>query len=418
MAQLSKEQLLEAMSAMAATNGNIAAAAALLGIPRATMQNRVTRAQQAGITINKVQPKVTKPRITVTAAMQAVKKAATPEDVLLWIRPRVRSIPEIAAHFSMSESDASSMVETLRDSGVSIVDRADGMVGVDRDPQPAYIKGKIIEYVSRPDNTFKFGATSDNHICSKYARDDVLDSLYDIFAEQEVDRVFNAGNWIDGEARFNTHDLLVHGMDAQCRYLAKVYPQRPGIKTYAVAGDDHEGWYGQREGVDIGRYAERTFQDAGRDDWINLGYMEAHVRLVNYNTGVSSMLSVVHPGGGSSYALSYVIQKIIESLDGGEKPAVALYGHYHKLWAGNIRNVWALQTGTTKDQDPFMRKKRLEAHVGGAVVTLHQDPRTGAITRFLPELIRFFNRGYYNDRWSHSGDVVLPNRTPTDEDLD
>jgi protein involved in polysaccharide export with SLBB domain len=33
--------------------------------------------------------------------------------------------------------------------------------------------------------------------------------------------VFNAGNWIDGEASFNQHDLLVHGMDlASCGGLA------------------------------------------------------------------------------------------------------------------------------------------------------------------------------------------------------
>jgi hypothetical protein len=149
---------------------------------------------------------------------------------------------------------------------------------------------------------------------------------------------------------------------------------------------------------------------AGRTDWVDLGYMEAHVKLTNYNTGKSSLMSVVHPGGGSAYALSYSIQKIIESLEGGEKPAVGLYGHYHKLWSGNIRNVWVVQTGTTEDQTPFMRKKRLEAHVGGTLIGLEQDPRTGAITSMTPKLIRYFNKGYYNDRWSHAHDINLPDR--------
>ena len=277
-------------------------------------------------------------------------------------------------------------------------------------PPPAFTAGPMIEYVSRPDNTFLFGAVGDQHLGSKYERLDVLEDLYDRFEARGVDRVFNTGNWIDGEARFNKHDLRVHGMEGQVRHLARVYPRRHGIVTYAVAGDDHEGWYAQREGVDIGRYAERAFRDAGRDDWVNLGYMEAHVRLVNANTGKASIMSVVHPGGGSAYALSYSIQKIIESLDGGEKPAVGLYGHYHKLWAGNIRNVWCVQTGCAQDQTPFMRKKRLEAHVGGTLIRLEQDPRTGAIIAMTPQIIRYFNRGYYNDRWSHSGDVVLPDR--------
>jgi hypothetical protein len=78
--------------------------------------------------------------------------------------------------------------------------------------------------------------------------------------------------------------------------------------------------------------------------------------LRNANSGKATTMAVCHPGGGSAYALSYSIQKIIESLEGGEKPAVGLYGHYHKLWAGNIRNVWCVQTGCQEDQTPFMRK--------------------------------------------------------------
>lgn len=264
--------------------------------------------------------------------------------------------------------------------------------------------------MSRPDNTFLVGASGDQHLCSKYHRPDVLNDLYNRFARAGVQCVYNTGNWIDGEARFNKHDLLVHGMEAQCRYLAKNFPKRDGIVTYAVAGDDHEGWYGQREGVDIGRFAERIFREEGRDDWVHLGFMEAYVRLVNANTGKSSILAIVHPGGGSAYALSYSIQKIIEGYDGGEKPAVGFYGHYHKLWAGNIRNCWALQTGTCKDQDPFMRKQKIDAHVGGVIVGMEQDPETGAIIGFEPKMIRYFNKGYYNNRWVEGGEPTMAER--------
>ena len=102
--------------------------------------------------------------------------------------------------------------------------------------------------------------------------------------------------------------------------------------------------------------------------------------------------------------------QIIESLDGGEKPAVGLYGHYHKLWAGNIRNVWCLQTGCTEDQTPFMRKRKLEAHVGGSLVKLEQDPESGAIIGFTPTMWRYFNKGFYSNRWSMSGQVTLAER--------
>ena len=278
--------------------------------------------------------------------------------------------------------------------------------------EAAYTKGTSLVYESNDDGRYLFGVVSDTHLGSKYERLDVLNDLYDRFAKAKIERVFHAGNWIEGESTFNKYDLLVTGLDGQIRYLAENYPRRPGIMTYAVAGDDHEGWYAQREGINVGKYAEAEMRRQGRQDWLNLGYMEAHVALKHKTSGKTAMMAVVHPGGGAAYALSYSIQKIIESLEGGEKPAVAIYGHYHKLWAGNIRNVWAYSAGTTKDQDPFMRKRRIEAHVGGGMIELEQDAESGAIIGFMPRMQRYFNRGFYEGRWSHHGPVAAAERMP------
>jgi hypothetical protein len=267
-----------------------------------------------------------------------------------------------------------------------------------------------VPYISRPNGRYRFGWLSDTHLCSKYQRLDVLRDLYRRFAEADLDRIFHAGNWIDGEARFNKFDLLVHGMDAQVRYLRDEYPQAAGLTTYAVTGDDHEGWYCQREGVDIGKYAENEMWAAGRSDWKNLGYMEAFVPLKHATTGKIAQLHVVHPGGGSAYATSYTVQKLVESYSGGSKPAVLLAGHYHKLEFINIRNVWTIQTGCTQDQTPFARKKRLHYSVGGGTCELEQDGETGAIIGCTVQMWAYFDRGFYNDRWSHSGDIVLPER--------
>ncbi len=120
---------------------------------------------------------------------------------------------------------------------------------------------------------------------------------------------------------------------------------------------------------------------------------------------------VMHPGGGTAYALSYRPQKLVESLQGGQKPAVILIGHYHKISVNLIRNVWAFQVGCSQDQTPFMRKIPTEPHIGGMVITLMQDPATGAITGCVPEIRNYFDREYYNDRWSKSGE---PNMRPLD----
>lgn len=348
---------LRADLAALAEHGSIRKAAAARGVAPSTFQGRMERAQRRGIALD------AKPRVR-------VKAGSAPAIIPAKITPTDRWLKQAPT-------------------------------------QAAYLGGPQHTFTAHADGTFIFGACGDQHMCSKYERLDVAEALYDAYAEAGCSVVLNTGNWIDGEARFNVHDLHTRGMDAQLRHLARAYPQRPGITTYAVSGDDHEGWYAQREGIDIGKHAERTFRDAGRADWVDLGYMEAPVRLVHPRTGKSAIISVTHPGGGSSYALSYSVQKIIESLDGGEKPAVLLAGHYHKLWAGNIRNVWAIQTGCSQDQTPFMRKKKLEAHVGGCLVKLTQDPDTGAIVRCQVEIIRFFHRGYYENRWNHHGPVNL-----------
>lgn len=259
--------------------------------------------------------------------------------------------------------------------------------------------------MSDADGVIRVAACGDMHLCSKYARLDCLNDYYDEVARRGISTVLNTGNWIDGEAEFNKHDLIVHGMDAQMRYLAENYPQRDGVETWAITGADHEGWYARREGVDVGRYAARVMADAGREDWRDMGYMECFLPLVHAGTGKSSKLCLMHPGGGSAYALSYAPQKIVEGFDGGDKPAVLLLGHYHKSGYNLIRNVHTAQTGTFQDQTVFMRQKKLAAHLGGCFMELRLDPETGAVIECSYAFRNYFNVGYYNGRWSQHGPV-------------
>jgi hypothetical protein len=256
---------------------------------------------------------------------------------------------------------------------------------------------KVLNIEKMSTGFYRFGVTGDNHLCSRYERMDALNALYDLFEAEGISRVFNTGNWIDGEARFNKHDLKVHGLDNQLNYWIDNYPSRQGIITEYITGDDHEGWYTQREGINVGKYAERKAKDAGRNDLLFLGHMEADVILPAPNG--QTVVRVLHPGGGSSYAISYTSQKIVESYTGAEKPHVLFDGHYHKAGYNYIRGVHVVQTGCTQDQTPFMRKKRLAAHIGGWIIEFAVDDQ-GAITRFKKEFIPFYDRGYY-EKWGY-----------------
>jgi hypothetical protein len=244
----------------------------------------------------------------------------------------------------------------------------------------------------------KYGLTADNHLCSKYARMDVLEALFSIWEEQGVTKVLQAGNMIDGEARFNKFDLLTRpGLEAQAEYLVQEWPHRPGIITEFVCGDDHEGWYVQREGINIVKFLQSAALAAGRTDMVFKAYMEHTYDLLG-NTGASTMC-LQHAGGGSAYATSYTVQKIVESYQPNEKPNILLVGHFHKAEFGYPRSVLTVQAGCTQDQTPFLRKKRIEAMVGGWTLTFTVD-NNGIVHGFTPQWHPFYDRDFYR-RWSY-----------------
>jgi biotin operon repressor len=306
------------------------------------------------------------------------------------------SAASLADALDVSPKRINAAIKDMRARGALIIETVDGRFDlsspITSEPGRASVKGTKDEW------THVFGIVSDNHLCNKHSRLDVLNEAYDFFEREGISTVYNAGNWIDGEARFNKQELVTApGMDRQLDYLIDKYPVRKGVTTHYIAGDDHEGWYAQREGVEIGRYLQYRAEDQGRRDLKYIGYGEADVRLEIGS--VSATMRVVHPGGGSAYAISYTDQKRVESYQGGEKPQVEVAGHYHKWNYGYPREVHTVQPGCTCDQTLFMRKKRLQAMVGFATIKIKQDLSDGHIVRFSPEWFARFDRGFYEKRF-------------------
>lgn len=338
--------------------------------------------------------------------------ATTPDTMIVRLlrKPGGATLTELCEALTIGKDEARTRIEELASKHFNVHLTGEHW-SIHSAPQTAVTLGRKFEQTSDEKGLYRFGFVADSHIASKYARTDVLNEIYDTFEAEGITTVYHCGNMIDGFKRgVNDHDVLVTGMDDQIKMLVREYPQRPGITTYAVSGDDHEGWFAQAMGIDIGKRIEQSMRESGRMDWVDLGYMECFVSLHHAQSGAEAKLLVSHPGGGSSYADSYVVQKIIESFEGGEKPGIAAFGHYHKCLSGEYRNVWFALVPCTQDQTPWARKKRLRYVIGGMIVEATQDEQ-GAIVRFRDEKLRYFNRGYYNDRWSHSGDIILPART-------
>jgi hypothetical protein len=98
---------------------------------------------------------------------------------------------------------------------------------------------------------------------------------------------------------------------------------------------------------------------------VHIGQDQGRIEFRNADGAKYSVMGL-HPGGGSSYAISYRPQKLIESLEGGTKPNMLGIGHYHKAdLMPSYRNVTGIQSGTFQSQTPFMARGGLSAHLGG-----------------------------------------------------
>ena len=249
---------------------------------------------------------------------------------------------------------------------------------------------------NRAGGTVRFGVVSDTPLGAKAERLDVLEDLYQWFSDEGITTVYHAGNWIEGEFRNNLRERHVHGLDNQIDYFLERYPKVDGLTTEYIAGDDHEGWYQQREGISIGRYLESRAQEQGRMDLKYLGYLEHDIEFAN--SAGRMIVRIAHPGGGSAYALSYTPQKIVESYSRGEKPDVLIIGHYHKLeYIPAVRGVRVIQAGCTVDQGTWARKKRLAYHLGGWIIELDQCPQTGACRGCTTKDRTYFDREYHRN---------------------
>jgi predicted phosphodiesterase len=296
----------------------------------------------------------------------------------------------IAERFKTSRVRAAEALSAL---GNMVIERG-GVWNMLREPPKLEHEDKRHLLKSDAHGRYRVGIISDTHYGSAYCREDVCEDLYDWFAAEGVRNVYHAGNWIEGTAPFNKHELSAFGMQAQLDYFIERYPQRQGVRTLYVAGDDHEGWWTQREGIDIGRALEESARAAGRHDLVHLGYKEAFITLEHAKTKKHARMLIDHPGGGSAYADSYAAQKRVESAQSGEKPAVWVFGHWHKLGYFHPRGVHVLLAGCTKDLDTFGRKKGLRYDIGGMIVDMKQD-EGGAIVELTPRIRAYFDRGYH-----------------------
>lgn len=228
--------------------------------------------------------------------------------------------------------------------------------------------------------TIRFGLMGDTQINSKYTQLTHLHNFYDLCAQYGIDTVYHTGDIDEGEQMRTGHqyECYTQGADDHIDEIIRVYPTRTGMKTFFITGN-HDASMIKHCGFDIGRAISEK-----RKDMIYLGRDCAIVQLTPNCT-----LELRHPWDGTAYAISYKIQKMIEAMQGGDKPNILAVGHYHKAEYISYRNVSSFQTGTFQAQTPWMRGKGIAAMMGGWIVEVEVDT-DGSIRKIKQEFVPYY----------------------------
>jgi predicted phosphodiesterase len=186
-----------------------------------------------------------------------------------------------------------------------------------------------------------------------------MNQAFDEFKKAKVDFVVHAGDVTEGMSNRPGHiyELSALGYDQQKALAIDMFKQWTDTDIYAIDGN-HDRWFLKSNGAKIVKDVDEAIPN-----FHFIGHDEGSISLNGKAT-----LWLWHGEDGNSYALSYRLQKILESLTGGEKPNAMIAGHTHKYVDIFERHVFCTSVGCMQSQTPWMRSKRIAAHPGFAII--------------------------------------------------
>jgi hypothetical protein len=239
------------------------------------------------------------------------------------------------------------------------------------------------------DNTIRFAVCGDTQFGSLYEAAEEFRAFLALCGSLGVSTVLHTGDVLDGHGiyRGQEFELHKHGLDAQLAWFEEVAPSGPDSPDVYFITGNHDASFAVRVGVDIGAAI-----NARNPHWHSLGRDSGRVMLRSAD-GRGYEVMLLHPGGGTAYALSYRPQKTVEQLEGGHKPQMLCIGHYHKAeYIPSYRNVAVIQSGCFQWQTPFMVRGSIAAHVGGWIIEVMPGGPDALYNIVKPQFVSFYNR--------------------------
>ncbi len=223
---------------------------------------------------------------------------------------------------------------------------------------------------------WKVGVVSDLHIGSSVYRPYELETFIQYAKDSGVETFLLPGDIIDGARVYpgQEYEQNIPGIDAQISYFENTFPAIK--KGYFIVGNHEYSAFksvGKNVGLDICR---------NRTEFQYIGCMEGRIAINDV------IFELYHPTGSGAYALSYKLQKRIESYVPGDKPRILLMGHYHQSLNTTVRNVTGYLCGSFQGPSTFSRALNLPNVTGGWILEI--TSHDGHVETIKSEFVSFY----------------------------
>lgn len=202
---------------------------------------------------------------------------------------------------------------------------------------------------------------SDTHIGSVYAPEewhDVL-SCYANDPANKIECIFHVGDLVDGlkvGRDMQIYELSAIGFDAQ-RDKAIELMSKYDRPVYIISGN-HDMYFKASAGANIVQSVCEAVP--------NLTYIGHDTADIEID---GATIRLFHGSDGSSYALSYSLQKLIEGTT-GKMPRILIRGHIHKYVSiyDSGKDIFGISCPAMQKQTAFLRGKKIQVHTGFLVM--------------------------------------------------
>jgi len=207
-------------------------------------------------------------------------------------------------------------------------------------------------------DVFTVGLLTDTHLGSNFTDPRLIYEAFEVFAAESVDCIMHCGDVHEGMSGRAGHmyECSHLGYSAQLDHSREVFSKWTDTEIFMIDGN-HDRWFIKSNGALVVKELDLSL---GNVHFLGHDEGDFHVGPI--------WVKLWHGEDGSSYAFSYRIQKLVESLTGGEKPNILFCGHTHKAFSMFDRHIHCVSAGAMQYQSKWMRSKKHASHTGFHVV--------------------------------------------------